>query len=143
MEIQYEHAFLCTMYLFLGKWLINFLNNLIDTEHSDNPKEHSKMELMGFPDSSVVKNLPAKCSRCEFNPWVGKIPWRRKWQPTPVSLSGKFHGQKSLAGYSPWGRKRAGRDLVTQQQDGVSLSTWNNRLVPNRKRSTYVVTLLI
>ena len=36
-----------------------------------------------------------------FNPWVGKIPWRRKWQPIPVILSGKFHGQRTLAGNSP------------------------------------------
>ena len=47
---------------------------------------------------------------------VGKIPWRRIWQPTPVLLPGKSHGQKSLAGYSPWGCKRAGHDLVTKQQ---------------------------
>ena len=40
-----------------------------------------------------------------FNPWVRNIPWRRKWQPTPVFLSGKFHEQRSLAGYSPNGRK--------------------------------------
>ena len=40
-----------------------------------------------------------------FRPWVGKIPWRRKWQPTPGFLPGNFHGQRSLAGYSPWGRK--------------------------------------
>ena len=40
-----------------------------------------------------------------FDPWVGKIPWRRKWQSTPVLLPGKSHGQKSLVGYSPWGRK--------------------------------------
>ena len=40
-----------------------------------------------------------------FNPWVGKIPWRRKWQPTLVFLPAKSHGQRSLAGYSPWGRK--------------------------------------
>ena len=36
------------------------------------------------------------------NPWVGKIPWRRKWQPTPVFLPGESHGQRSPAGYSPW-----------------------------------------
>ena len=43
--------------------------------------------------------------KCEFHPWVGKIPWRRKWQPTPVFLVGKFHGQRSLAGSSSqWGR---------------------------------------
>ena len=43
--------------------------------------------------------------RLEFNPWVRKIPWRRKWQPTPVFLPGECHGQRSLAGYSPWGHK--------------------------------------
>ena len=43
--------------------------------------------------------------RCGFDPWVGKIPWRRAWQPTPVFLPGEFHGQRSLVGYSPWGCK--------------------------------------
>ena len=41
----------------------------------------------------------------EFDPWVGKIPWTRKWQPTPVFLPEESHGQRSLAGSSPWGRK--------------------------------------
>ena len=45
--------------------------------------------------------------RCKFNPWDRKIFWRRKWQPTPVLLPGESHGQKSLAGYSPWGRKES------------------------------------
>ena len=40
-----------------------------------------------------------------FDPWVGKIPWRRKWQPTPVLLPGESHGRRSLVGYSPQGRK--------------------------------------
>ena len=40
-------------------------------------------------------------------PWAGKIPWSRKWQLTPEFLPGKFHGQRSLAGYSPWGRKES------------------------------------
>ena len=43
-----------------------------------------------------------RCRRLEFDPWVGKIPWRIKWQPAPVFLSGEFHGQRSLVGYSPW-----------------------------------------
>ena len=46
-----------------------------------------------------------RCKRHGFSPWVGKIPWSRKWQPTPVFLSGKFHGQWNLVGYSPWGLK--------------------------------------
>ena len=54
----------------------------------------------------MVKNRPAM-QETWFSPWVGKIPWSRKWQPTPVFLPGKFHGQKSLAGYSPWGRRES------------------------------------
>ena len=41
--------------------------------------------------------------RPRFDPWMGKIPWRRKWQPTPVLLPWKFHGWRSLIGYNPWG----------------------------------------
>ena len=47
--------------------------------------------------------------RCGFYPWVGKIPWRKKWQFTPVFLPGKFHGQRSQAGYSAWGCKESDR----------------------------------
>ena len=50
-----------------------------------------------------------ECGRPGFHPQVGKIPWRRKWQPTPVLLPGKSHGQRSLVGYSPWGRKESDR----------------------------------
>ena len=42
------------------------------------------------------KESTCQCRRCGFDPWVGKIPWRRKWQPTPVFLPGKSHGQRSL-----------------------------------------------
>ena len=60
----------------------------------------------GFPGGSAVKNLPGmqrSLSRRRFDPWVGKIPWRRAWQPTPVFLpnSMEFHGQRSLMGLSP------------------------------------------
>ena len=61
---------------------------------------------LGFPGGPVVKNSPAK--RHGFDPWVRKIPWRRKWQPTPVFLPGESHEQRSLAGYSPWGCKKVG-----------------------------------
>ena len=52
----------------------------------------------------MVKNPPVNPgdTRHGFDPWVGKIPWRRKWQPTPVLLPGKSHGQRNLEGYSPW-----------------------------------------
>ena len=52
----------------------------------------------------AVKNLPAVQETQVFS-WVRKIPWRREWLPTPVFLPGEFHGQRSLAGYSPWGCK--------------------------------------
>ena len=48
-----------------------------------------------------------QCGRPRFDPWVGKIPWRRKWQSTPVLLPGRSHGQRSLVGYSPWGREES------------------------------------
>ena len=57
-----------------------------------------------FPGSPVEKEFSCQCSRLKrygFDLWVGKIPWRRKWQPTPVFLPGKFHGQRSLEGFSP------------------------------------------
>ena len=51
------------------------------------------------------KELACHCRRSKFDPWVGKISWRRAWQPTPVFLPGESHGQRSLVGYSPWGGK--------------------------------------
>ena len=54
--------------------------------------------------------------RCGFNPWVGKLLWRRKWQPTPVFLPGKFHGQRSLAGYNPQGGKELDTNTGTHTQ---------------------------
>ena len=66
----------------------------------------------------MVKNLPAcQCRRHRFYPWVGTIPWRRKWQPTPVFLPGKSHGQRILAGYSPRGCKRVRHDFMTNNND--------------------------
>ena len=68
--------------------------------------------------TSEVKNLPSDachCRRHRFDPWVRKIPWRRKWQPTPVFMPGKSHGQRSLVGYSPWGYM-VGHNLATKQQ---------------------------
>ena len=57
----------------------------------------------------MVKRLPAvwETGVLGFDPWTGKILWRRKWQPTPVLLPGKFHGLRSLVGYSPWGCKES------------------------------------
>ena len=62
---------------------------------------------LGFPGGTSGKEHACHCRRHKgygFDPWVGKIPWRRKWQPTPVFLPRESHEQRSLAGYSPWGR---------------------------------------
>ena len=59
--------------------------------------------LVGFPGGSDGKDSPAV-----QDPWIRKIPWRRKWQPTPEILSREFHEQRSLAGYSPWACKESG-----------------------------------
>ena len=69
-----------------------------------------------FPRWHRSKESAYQCLRCKrqgFDPWVGKIPRRRKWQPTPVFLPGKSHGQKSLGGYSPRGLKELGRTVHT------------------------------
>ena len=58
----------------------------------------------GFPGGSVVKS-PCQDKRHGFDPWVGKIPWSRKWQPAPVFLPEEFHGQRSLVACNPWGCK--------------------------------------
>ena len=60
-----------------------------------------------FPGGLEGKSVCLQCRRPGFNPWVGKIPWRRKWQPTPVLLPGKSHGRRTLVGYSPWGHKES------------------------------------
>ena len=57
--------------------------------------------------AQMVKNLP-EMQETSVHPWVRKIPLRREWQPTPVFLPGEPHGQRSLAGYSPWGPKESG-----------------------------------
>ena len=65
-------------------------------------------QFYGLPRWCRGKELTCQCRRCErcrFNPWVEKIPWRRKWQPPPVFLPGKSQGQRSLANYSPWDHK--------------------------------------
>ena len=68
------------------------------------------------PDGTSGKEPTCQCrrsDRCGFDPWVGKIPWRRTWPPTPVFLPGESHGQRSLAVYSPQGRKESNTTEAT------------------------------
>ena len=69
--------------------------------------------LKGFPSWLSGKEFICQCRRCrrhKFYSRVRKIPWKRKWQPTLLFLPGKFRGQRSLAGYSPWGWKKVRND---------------------------------
>ena len=60
-----------------------------------------------FPGGSMAKTPHSQCRGPGFDPWIGKILWRKAWQPTPVFLPEESHGQRSLAGYSPWGCKES------------------------------------
>ena len=82
--------------------------------HSDSIHLLWTIHRVGFPGGSVSMQETQVWS------WVRKIPWRRKWQPTPGFLPGKSHGQRSLAVYIPWAckkkKKKVGHDLATKQQ---------------------------
>ena len=100
-----------TLSIYLGQELLDHVINL----HLIfwRPLTH----CLGFPGGVSGKEPACQCGRHKrwrFDPWVGKIPWRRAWQPTPVFLPGGSHGQRSLAGYSPWGRKELDTTEVTQ-----------------------------
>ena len=78
--------------------------------HGICPKIMGWQELCWLPRRCSGKESTCQCRRPKrpmFNPWVGKILWRRKCQPTSVVLSGESHGQRSHAGYSPWGCKES------------------------------------
>ena len=66
-----------------------------------------------------------------FDLWFEKIPWRRKWQPTPVFLPGESHGQRSPTGYIPWGHKRVGHNLVTEQKHQTELGNQTSAKAKN------------
>ena len=92
------------------KHLLHSLN------HYSGSINHSYNHIGGFPGGTSGKEPTCQCRRCKrhgFDPWVGKIPWRRAWQPTPVFLPGESHEQRSLRGYSPWGCKESDMTEVT------------------------------
>ena len=78
----------------------------------------------------VIKNLPTGAGDLrDFDPWMGKNPWRRAWQPTPIFLSGESHGQRSLVGYSPRGRTESDTTEATSH-------TWNKNLLYSTENFT-------
>ena len=78
--------------------------------------------VLGFPRWHGDKEPAFQCRRLGFDPWVRKIPCRKKWQPTPVFLPGESHTQRSLVVYSPWGCRELNR---TEQ-----LSTHIHPIIP-------------
>ena len=91
--------------------------------HLHHPQSLSGVALLACAYVCVCVGLPwwlrwqricLQCRRPGFNPWLGKIPWRREWQPTPVFLPGEFPGQRSLGGYSPWGVAKRRTQLSNQ-----------------------------
>ena len=85
----------------------------------------------GFPVGVSGKEPACQCrrhKRCEFDPWVGKILWRKAWQPIPVFLPGESHGQRSLAGYSPWVHKKI-------EQDWSNLACMRTNCICSRPRA--------
>ena len=84
-------------------------------------------EHWGFPSGSNSTKIHLQWGRPGFNPRVGKILWRREWQPTSVFLPGESHGQRSLAGYSPQGHKES--DMTEQ----LSTAQENMQLVERGK----------
>ena len=94
------------------------------------------LRLDVFPWWLSDKDSACQCRRLGFDPWVRKIPWRRKQQPTPVFWPGKSHGQRrSLAGHIPWGH-RVGHDLVTKLQNLIRL--WATELNWMHHPETYL-----
>ena len=88
-------------------------------------------ELKGVPGGTGSNEPTCHCRRSKrhgFDPWVRKIPWRRAWQPTPVFLPGESHGQRSLAGCSPWGRTESDTAEATEHAP-----TWGKWGCPRRR----------
>ena len=103
--VEFHNSIICNSF----KWE-NTITNISRMSKQITVNSYKK----GFLGSSAVKIC--QCKRCGFDPWVQKVPWKRKWQPVPVFLPGKSYGKRGLAGYSPWGHKTVGYNLETKQK---------------------------
>ena len=97
---------------------------------SDNQNEQTSYKVWKHPFSwdyggANGEESACQCRRHGFDPWVGKIPERKKWQPTPVFLPGEFHGQRSLVSHRPWGCKESEATEHTHTQMELCRGTWN------------------
>ena len=78
------------------------------------------IEVSGASQVAQWQRIYLQCRRCRrrgFNPWVGKIPWRKKWQPSPVFFLGESHGQRSWEGHNPWGDEEPDTTEQLSMQD--------------------------
>ena len=87
---------------------------------------------MGFQGGASGKESACQGRRLWFDPWFGKIPWSREWQPTPLFLPGEFQGQRSLVDYSPWGHK--GSDMTKHSPESESGSVVSDSANPRTIR---------
>ena len=89
----------------------------VSRPHTQGPQLYGHlMTVLDFPGGASGKEPTCQCrkhKRHMFSPWVGKIPWRRAWQPMPIFLPGESHGQGSLEGYSPWSHKESDTTKAT------------------------------
>ena len=105
-----------TVSVYKGRYCYHYFTerNVQGSERlSDCPMPHSYQEVSQM--ALVVRNPSPnrRCKRPGLNPWVRKIPWKKKCQPTPVFLLGDSHGQRSLVGYSPGGGKESDTTELT------------------------------
>ena len=140
--VQLSHPYMTTgktialtRWTFVGKvmsLLFNMLSRLVKTFLPR--RKHLLISWLQSPSAVIPiadiyfithKGVCLQCRRPRFNPWVGKIPWRKKWQLTPVSLPGESHGQRSLSGCSPWGHK----ELDMTEQLHFHFLSWKYRPV--------------
>ena len=85
--------------------------------------------MWGFPGGTSGKESAChyrRHKRHSFDPWVGKIPWRRKWQPIPVFLPGASHGLRCQQDYSPWGCKVSDTSEATEHSPSAVISEFGN-----------------
>ena len=106
-------------------------------------KSRTRLTDLTFRASLVaprLKCLPAM-REPRFDPWVGKIPWRRKWQPTPVFLPGESHGERILVGYSPWGCKEL--DTTERLHFHRWKQWWKAKNVSSKRRNKKWMPILV
>ena len=96
---------------------------------------------MGFPGATSGKEPTCQFRRCKrnrFDLWVGKMPWWRKWKPTPVFLPGESHGQGSLVGYGPWGRTESDTTERLNTNTHKELSEDNHKKYEGNYTKAYI-----